>query len=81
MNKETFRKGEILHTKLETLISNKEKLVKAAAISDITVRIGKIFPNYMRIDGEYLNFNKTKDFLLKEIDLEIAKIQKEFDEL
>lgn len=81
MNNETFKKAEILYTKLATLIANKEKLIKSKGILDITIREGSIFTNYIKVNLEYLDFSKLKTFLLEEINKEISKTQKELDKL
>lgn len=81
MDKEIFKKGELLHTKLETLIYSRNRLAKATAITDITIETGKFFKYQLTVRAEYIDFNRFKAFLLEEMDKEIAKIQKEFDEL
>ena len=81
MDKEIFKKGELLHTKLETLIYSRSRLAKATAITDITIETGKLFKYQLTVRTEYIDFNRFKAFLLEEMDKEIAKIQKEFDEL
>ena len=82
MNEETFKKAEILYVKLITLKDDRKKLVKATAlIDDITVKTESVFTNNVRVSTKYIDFNKFKSFLLEEIDKEIVKTQKEFDEL
>ena len=82
MNEETFKKAEILYVKLITLKDDRKKLVKATAlIDDITVKTESIFTNNVRVSTKYIDFNKFKSFLLEEIDKEIVKTQKEFNEL
>ena len=82
MNEETFKKAEILYVKLITLKDDRKKLVKATAlIDDITVKTESVFTNNVRVSTKYIDFNKFKSFLLEEIDKEIVKTQKEFNEL
>ena len=81
MNKETFKKGEILHTKLEELICQREKVSRAKVSSDIIIKVGGYFSEFILINIDYLGFDKIKTFLLETMDKEIAKTQKEFDEL
>ena len=83
MNEETLKKGKILYLKLMSLIDNKNELVKAKDITDIyiTINTGDYKYKSIKIDIQYLEFNKFKTFLLEEINRETAKTQKEFDEL
>lgn len=82
MNEETFKKAEVLYVKLITLKDDRKKLVKATALTDdITVKTESIFTNNVRVSTKYIDFNKFKSFLLEEIDKEIIKTQKEFNEL
>ena len=82
MNEETFKKAEILYVKLITLKDDRKKLVKATAlIDDITVKTESVFTNNVRVSTKYIDFTKFKSFLLEEIDKEIVKTQKEFNEL
>lgn len=82
MNEETFKKAEVLYVKLITLKDDRKKLVKATAlIDDITVKTKSVFTNNARVSTKYIDFNKFKSFLLEEIDKEIVKTQKEFNEL
>ena len=82
MNEETFKKAEVLYVKLITLKDDRKKLVKATALKDdITVKTESIFTNNVRVSTKYIDFNKFKSFLLEEIDKEIIKTQKEFNEL
>lgn len=82
MNEETFKKAEVLYVKLITLKDDRKKLVKAIALTDdITVKTESIFTNNVRVSTKYIDFNKFKSFLLEEIDKEIIKTQKEFNEL
>ena len=82
MNEETFKKAEVLYVKLITLKDDRKKLVKATALTDdITVKTESIFTNNVRVSTIYIDFNKFKSFLLEEIDKEIIKTQKEFNEL
>ena len=82
MNEETFKKAEVLYVKLITLKEDRKNLVKATALTDdITVKTESIFTNNVRVSTKYIDFNKFKSFLLEEIDKEIIKTQKEFNEL
>ena len=82
MNEETFKKAEVLYVKLITLKDDRKKLVKATALTDdITVKTESIVTNNVRVSTKYIDFNKFKSFLLEEIDKEIIKTQKEFNEL
>ena len=82
MNEETFKKAEVLYVKLITLKDDRKKLVKATALTDdITVKTESIFTNNVGVSTKYIDFNKFKSFLLEEIDKEIIKTQKEFNEL
>ena len=82
MDKETLKKAETLNNKLEYLVDNKKKLVASVAMWFIAAEIKEdTFIKGDRIDTKYLNFDNIKTFLLEEIDKEIEKTQKEFDEL
>ena len=82
MDKETLKKAETLNNKLEYLVDNKKKLVASVAMWFIAAEIKEdTYIKGDRIDTKYLNFDNIKTFLLEEIDKEIAKTQKEFDEL
>lgn len=83
MTEETLKKGKFLYLKLMSLIDSKNELVKAKDITDIhiTIDIGDCDNKYIKTSIQYLEFNKLKTFLLEEIDSEITKTQKEFDEL
>lgn len=82
MDKETLKKAETLNNKLEYLADSKKKLVPSTAIWFVAAEIkDDTFIKGDRIDTKYLNFDNIKTFLLEEIDKEIVKTQKEFDEL
>ena len=82
MDKETLKKAETLNNKLEYLVDNKKKLVTSTAIWFVAAEIKEdTFIKGDRIDTKYLNFDNIKTFLLEEINKEITKTQKEFDEL
>ena len=82
MDKETLKKAETLNNKLEYLVDNKKQLVASVAMWFIAAEIKEdTYIKGDRIDTKYLNFDNIKTFLLEEIDKEIAKTQKEFDEL
>lgn len=83
MTEEILKRGKFLYLKLMSLINNKNVLVKAKNITDIyiTIDTGDYKYKYIKIDIQYLEFNKLKTFLLEEINRETAKTQKEFDEL
>ena len=82
MDKETLKKAETLNNKLEYLVDNKKKLVASVAMWFIAAEIKEdTFLKGDRIDTKYLNFDNIKTFLLEEIDKEIVKTQKEFNEL
>ena len=83
MTEEILKRGKFLYLKLMSLINNKNMLVEAKDITDIyiTINTGDYKYKYIKIDIQYLEFNKFKTFLLEEINRETAKTQKEFDEL
>ena len=83
MNKETLKKGKILYNRLISLAYNRDDLINAKDITDINITIdtGNYECKYVKVNIEYLDFDKLKTFLLEEINREIAKTQKEFDEL
>lgn len=83
MTEEILKRGKFLYLKLMSLINNKNMLVKAKDITDVylTINPGDYKYKYVKIDIQYLEFNKFKTFLLEEINREIAETQKEFDEL
>ena len=83
MNKETLKKGKTLYNRLISLAYNRDDLINAKDITDINITIdtGNYECKYVKVNIEYLDFDKLKTFLLEEINREITKVQKEFDEL
>ena len=83
MDKEALKKGKILYNRLISLTYNRDDLINAKDITDINIvaETDNYECKYIRINIEYLDFDKLKTFLLEEINREIEKAQKEFDEL
>ena len=83
MDKEALKKGKILYNRLISLTYNRDALINAKDITDINIiaETDNYECKYVRINIEYLDFDKLKTFLLEEINREIEKAQKEFDEL
>lgn len=83
MDKEALKKGKILYNRLISLAYNRDDLINAKDITDINITIdtGNYECKYVKVNTEYLDFDKLKTFLLEEINREITKVQKEFDEL
>ena len=83
MDKEALKKGKILYNRLISLTYNRDDLINAKDITHINIvaETDNYECKYVRINIEYLDFDKLKTFLLEEINREIEKAQKEFDEL
>ena len=83
MDKEALKKGKILYNRLISLTYNRDDLINAKDITDINIiaETDNYECKYVRINIEYLDFDKLKTFLLEEINREIVETQKEFDEL
>ena len=83
MDKEALKKGKILYNRLISLTYNRDDLINAKDITDINIiaETDNYECKYVRLNIEYLDFDKLKTFLLEEINREIEKAQKEFDEL
>ena len=83
MDKEALKKGKTLYNRLISLTYNRDDLINAKDITDINIiaETDNYECKYVRINIEYLDFDKLKTFLLEEINREIEKAQKEFDEL
>ena len=83
MDKEALKKGKTLYNRLISLTYNRDDLINAKDITDINIiaETDNYECKYVRINIEYLDFDKLKTFLLEEINREIVETQKEFDEL
>lgn len=83
MDIKTLKKSKELYDKLVSLRNNRDKLITAKSITDITIVIciDTDECSFTKVGIKYLNSNKLKTFLLEEINKEIVKTQKEFDEL
>ena len=83
MDKEALKKGKTLYNRLISLTCNRDDLINAKDITKINIvaETDNYECKYVRINIEYLDFDKLKTFLLEEINREIVETQKEFDEL
>ena len=83
MDKEALKKGKTLYNRLISLTYNRNDLINTKDITKINIvaETDNYECKYVRINIEYLDFDKLKTFLLEEINREIVETQKEFDEL
>lgn len=80
MDIKTLKKSKELYDKLVSLRNNRDKLITTKYITDINIIVADDY-SFAKAEIKYLNSDKLKSFLLEEINKEIFKTQKEFDEL